>query len=552
MRAVDPSADNGAFRSLTTEGAVNWVLALGHIHEIDPRIEHSDDEQEQRKIATENLRVALWDVQRFDYLFPQNKYSKSPNLRLWPLESWPDWKTPHPEVRDPALWKEKMEGKESGERMNSYVATNFTLLSFTQLDLAKNFSNPPEGSLGNWIGTKKIMSHAGQDITEGGRGIPFLVYSSENAILIMEILDVKRLSWPEPSLTDWNKLKDCQEAQLAPYQGGPLVPILRTPKIPLVVIRYSYTKGRPKEFIAHLESRIFNVLPPLTSNADVRVHLENHIKSARIVPEAHLLMLARLLSFNASLINPTWVSFGISEEVKRETRISFFVPCLRPRFRVIEQIETGLKPTINTSCLQCHKETNANTPFCNVCKAVYYCSYRCALKQLSWHTTVCPLALQITHAPTSLAPNKLYVPLLAYSYWVGDFGFSSEVESIQLGNPSMSQVPENEYGTEHFICRLAWKIQPGLYHPGRREMVLYDRRRSVLVHFGPKEVRRAEKRGMTIPFHEDGYSELLQVLREDRETTQGGHSMYLWVRRAGECIEVDLKDIPEQSMYRWQ
>ena len=73
---------------------------------------------------------------------------------------------------------------------------------------------PPKGRLGNWIGVKKIMGHAALDITaegskhafclktsnscKGGLETPFVVYNDKDIMLIMEILDVKRVSWPEP------------------------------------------------------------------------------------------------------------------------------------------------------------------------------------------------------------------------------------------------------------------------------------------------------------------------------------------------------------------
>ncbi|KAJ7821177.1 hypothetical protein B0H14DRAFT_2599394 [Mycena olivaceomarginata] len=76
-----------------------WIMALGHISDIDPRMDQAVTPKKQREIAVENLRLGLWDVQRFDYLFPNIPYSKTPNFNLARLESWPNWKEPHPEVR---------------------------------------------------------------------------------------------------------------------------------------------------------------------------------------------------------------------------------------------------------------------------------------------------------------------------------------------------------------------------------------------------------------------------------------------------------------------
>lgn len=62
-RVAGPKIDNGAFSSLTTDDAMAWIVALGHINEIDPRM-HAANPTKQREIAMENLRLGLWDVQR--------------------------------------------------------------------------------------------------------------------------------------------------------------------------------------------------------------------------------------------------------------------------------------------------------------------------------------------------------------------------------------------------------------------------------------------------------------------------------------------------------
>lgn len=42
---------------------------------------------------------------------------------------------------------------------------------------------------------------------------------------------------------------------------------------------------------------------------------------------------------------------GISQDAVKETKISFFVPCLRLRWRVLEEIETGVpNQQLGTTC----------------------------------------------------------------------------------------------------------------------------------------------------------------------------------------------------------
>jgi hypothetical protein len=64
IRIADPTVDNGAFSALTTGDAMSWLMALGPLKEIDPRMKTAKNPQEQLAIATDNLRVALWDMQR--------------------------------------------------------------------------------------------------------------------------------------------------------------------------------------------------------------------------------------------------------------------------------------------------------------------------------------------------------------------------------------------------------------------------------------------------------------------------------------------------------
>ncbi|KAJ6542689.1 hypothetical protein B0H19DRAFT_1171458 [Mycena capillaripes] len=559
MRVADPSVDTGAFSLLTTSEAMSWIMAIGHINEIDPRLKYSRDPKRQHDIATENLRVALWDIQRFDYLFPTHQYSNTPNFNVAGLETWPLWKTPHLEVHDPALWTEDAQVQGRGERMNSYVVTHFNLMPFTELELAKgHFDRPPEGTLGNWIGTKKIMSHAGLDITECGSEIPFLMYFHEDIMLIMEVLEVKRVPWPQPRLNVWKKLVVSQTQKYGPYRGGPLIPSMQTPKVPLVLVRYSYTEGCPKggsKFMLYLESRLREILPPGTSDDDVRVELERQITSAQQIPQEHLLMLARLLSYNSGLIDPSWVNAQqahVSDEVKMETRISFFVPCLRPRFKAIEEIETGLKPMPYRLCGECKRTTNGT--ICGTCKAVFYCNPSCARKHWRRHKIECKASLQIINAPSALSRETFYIPVRAFSHWVADFGFANEIEAVRLGSPDSMTEPVNEYGTKRFICRVVWgkRLEGKIpYHNERMwiRMTIFDRRRSVVVSVDPKKVHKAKDRGKVIPFHEIGYQRFLEVIH-----THGsqGQSMYVWVRRVGDCIEVDLKNIPEQSTYHWE
>ncbi|KAJ7145819.1 hypothetical protein C8R44DRAFT_655794 [Mycena epipterygia] len=567
MRVADPLRDNGAFSSLTTNDIMLWLMSIGHINEIDPRMKSARNPQEQREIAIGNLRLALWDVQRFDYLFPDNVYSKAPNFKISRLESWPNWKKPHLEVRQGGIGTQRLDGYKDAERLKSYVMTHFNMLAFTQPELAQNMMNPPQGPAGNWFGTKKIMGHAALDITaEGGRETPFVAYFNKDILLFMEILDVKRVPWPEPGPKFLKQLQESQEVKFGANPGAPLVPMMETPKIPLVVVRYSYMEGRPEggsQFTLHLESRLREILPSGASDDDVRVELEKHMTAGEEMPEAHLCMLARLLSHNADLVDKEWVDdqqshWNIPKEVKKETRISFFVPCSRPRFKAVEEIETGKTPTPCTQCGECQKD--AKKTMCGSCRAVCYCSPECAKANWPKHKVDCKISKKIGNDPSSLPKDTLYVPVRAYIHWVADFGFASEQEAVKMGGPPVTEPPRNEYGTERFICRAVlanegkgqWDPHQGkvvYYDRGAGTAFLYDQRRSVMVRLGPQEPAKALVQGVIIPFHEVGYQQFAEVVQK---RGLQGQLLYVWVRRVGDCIEVDLKDIPDQRGIRWE
>ncbi|KAF7335274.1 Ankyrin repeat and mynd domain-containing protein 2-like [Mycena sanguinolenta] len=552
MRVADPNVDNGAFSSLTTDDAMAWIMALGHINEIDPRMKTAANPQKQREIAIENLRRGLWDVQRFEY----------PGLIRGRTG-----KKPHPEIRAGGMGRQKLDGYKDAQRMASYVLTHFNLLAFTQPQMMEGLPmNPPKGRAGNWIGVKKIMGHAALDITaEGGLETPFVVYYHKDIMLIMEILDVKRVSWPEPGPKLLEQLKEAQESKFGARPGAPLVPMMQTPKIPLVVVRYSYMEGRPKdgaEFVLHLESRLREILPSRLSDDDVRVELEKHLTSGEEMPEEHIRMFARLLSHNADLVDKEWADdqqshWNISKEASKETRISFFVPCLRPRFEVVEEIETGKKVTPHAQCGNCQKHAKT---MCGSCFGVSYCSPDCAKAQWPTHKLVCKISKKITSDPSALPKDTLYIPARAYIHWVLDFGFASEQECVKMGGPPVDEPPRNQYGGERFICRALlanagkgqWDPHQGkvvYYDKGLGTAFLHDRRRSVMVRLGPQEPAKARVHGVEIPFHEAGYRQFAQVMREKG---MQGQLLYVYVRRVGDCIEVDLKDIPNQQGIMWE
>ncbi|KAJ7147310.1 hypothetical protein C8R46DRAFT_1045343 [Mycena filopes] len=524
-----------AFSSLTTSETMQWVMEIDGVNEVDPRFRMARDAEERHGIATNALRKLLWDMQRFDYLFPGAECSARPDFDVLRLGPWLGWEQPHKELLD-ACVKRETPSLERWRVTNSLIVTQFNLLAFNRHDLTEgNFMTPPEDSVKSWIGAKKIMCHASLEITEGGGEIPFLVYFHEHKIMIMEVLEVKRVRWPETGQGKFfKKLLANHEANYGPYQDD----------------------GRPErasKFMEYLEARLRARLPPGTSSDDVRLELEKHLVGGQQVSEEYLLMFARLLSHNSDLVRKSCtdslqLDASIPVAVRETTHISFFVPCLRPRFRIIEQIETGLPPTPRTLCAstQCNKKESI--VLCRTCNSVMYCGEDCARTHWPTHQRDCRISRKLRDLQSHIRWEALYVPLRASSYWVADFGFANPREAVWVGSPSRTECPINEYGSKRFICRAVMESarDAQIAHPERNPRkpstykngmaLLYDRRRSVLVRFGLDEARRARERGSRVPFHDAKYGEFSDVVRKRGLL---GHTLYLWVRRVGDCLEIE-------------
>ncbi|KAJ7369044.1 hypothetical protein DFH08DRAFT_947925 [Mycena albidolilacea] len=427
-----------------TAGEIDRLAAQMRV--ADP---NSDDgaHEEQRDYLDQGTRTYQWhrpagedggpqgDVQRFDYLFPSDTYSKAPKFDLARLESWPNWKTKLREEVFVAWMMERYDGFEDEEvqpaylriatELHRYVTKHFHLLAFTETELQRKqgFStNPPKGLIKNWIGVKNMMCRATLDLTTKGRlETPCVVYHDTDTSLILEIVDVKRVSWPEPGPKDnsnWPKKSSAK-------------PALVTPRIPLVVVRYSYMEtGLVKDgaqFLSHLQSRLRELSP-------------SGFRAGEETPKEHIRIFSRLLSYSADFVDKEWADdqqshWNIPAKVKTEMRV---VP-----------------------------------------------------KRSGLHTN----------------SDILYIPARAYISWTLDFGFASEEETVKMGTPSLADAGQGE-----------WDSNQGkvvYYDQGAGTAFLYDRRRSIIMRFGPLQATKAKAAcsEVDIPFqdHEAGYRHLKDI-----------------------------------------
>ncbi|KAF4606106.1 hypothetical protein EYR38_000151 [Pleurotus pulmonarius] len=556
----------GDFNALTRAEAVLWLKLIGAA---DLRSRSATDED-----VFTRLKHALWDSQRIDNIFhgavfsekkvtkPKSK-SKSrlrskptPKLNPSTLPTWPDWKEPHPELVVEATSPLDVDGTEDAERLDSYVMRHFNTSAFTQVENhAAVMLNPPRTPSASWIDTKARMSSLAMNITRDGahKFLYETFFSQRNGVpysnLIVEYMDVKRCPWPEPSPKLFAQFQASQAVKFGVDQDVPLVPMMQTPKFPMILVRYQYIEDedgtasqRPSHFLTRLQELVRERMPATATPAEVHEQTTYRLQCGLETAEAHLRMFARTLSYNASLLDPAWVNEQqshwnkIHQDVKKkETR----------------EIETGVPITVlGLTCHAC--EQPAEKLICNSCKSVYYCGEACSIADWPAHKSVCKLSKRLRTHPGDTAafpPGTFYVPARTYfSFLPPDTDFAVDQEAVRFsGSTNVGEAHRNEYGETRFIVQT--RIELGYKRTGSiggEAVFMWDRRRSLWCRTGPGErpSSRDPKLAHEIPFHANGYAEYSTLLM------QRGHQnqlIYLYARRIGDCIELDLKDLPNQA-----
>ncbi|KAI0311543.1 hypothetical protein OF83DRAFT_1287480 [Amylostereum chailletii] len=551
MRVADPDHDYGEFSSTSRLDALILLKLIG-VKGLSSNSPYSAEDILQK------LRLALWDVQRLDLLFPGKTLGGSEKLDIDSLPSWPDWKKKHviPGFKQGGM---TLDGYKDADKLDSYVFRHFQMSAFTQTENLQHLhANPSPDMRGAWYGVKNAMTTLGLDITqEGGDELPFFAcYTTGTSphILVAEVLDVKQAEWPEPTQKLWTLIRDVQETKFGHPADGPLVPMMRTPKFPVIIVRYTYMEGRPKEgsqLMEHLQARFMKEGSTLRQ---AREKLQLHLRTGLEMPEVHMRTFARILSSNSDLLDPEYKTEmqshwkGISREVAKETRISFVAPCLRLRWRALEELETGVPPSKFTACNKCGETGKKLT--CGSCKSVYYCNADCNKADWPKHKEVCKFSKRLLNPNSGLPANKFYLPLRTYQTTILDTGFAIEQEMIrQSGTAAPEDCPPNEYGEERFILRVNMPFDYAVGAHKGQTMFVWDRRRSLCARAGPGEVLLARERGTSvIPFDRAGHARLMELVR--RRGVQG-QALFVWGKRVGDCAEIDLADFPPRSIF-WE
>ncbi|KZV74815.1 hypothetical protein PENSPDRAFT_647598 [Peniophora sp. CONT] len=560
MSIADPDQDLGSFSML---GKIDMLvlLKLMGVNGLTPK---SPDTEEDIR---EKLRLALWDSQRLDYIFHGKTFEGKHKLAVDQLPTWPTWRKS--QMQRTLYGQLQLDGYRDADKLDSWVMRHFQMSVYSQREnMDGSFRNPPPQMHGAWAGARNIMRTLAEEITkEGGDKIPFVTFYSKGpqngpkvpaTMLVIQLVDVKEAPWPEPSEKEWKIIRECQETKFGHAADGPLVPMMRTPKMPVILMRYAYIEGRPKDGLQFFNYIQEQLEKKGMSTKKAREQIQFHTGAGFEVSEVHLRTLARILSANSTFMDQDYIDEqqshwnGISRDVAKETRISFMAPCLRLRWLALEELETGVKPKKIANCSACGKE--GCKLFCSSCKSVAYCGKE--HNQADWpkHKEVCKISKRLGKSPRDLPEKTFYANARCIQQTVLDSGFVIEQEAIkQSATMASGDIAANVYGDERFILRIhrALEYAAGDLPQYKGQTVfMTDRRHSIFVRTGPGDVAVAKMRSnVNLPLDRAAWPELLEVVKAKGLL---GQVIYLWAKRIGDCLEIDLKDIPEQKGLVWQ
>lgn len=177
-------SDYGAFDSMTRLYAFVWLDSLGAAGDLGLETTNGISEDEARR----RLRLALWDSQRIDNLFPDKTFENSiSSLKVEDLPPWPDWKKPRREMKgyklgaplDPMKLAVQLDGCAQNVLLksfylnnndSSYIFRHFAMSAFTNADnLIDLHKNIPKDVVGSWLDTKLQVAQIALNLTRTGK-----------------------------------------------------------------------------------------------------------------------------------------------------------------------------------------------------------------------------------------------------------------------------------------------------------------------------------------------------------------------------------------------
>ncbi|KII94145.1 hypothetical protein PLICRDRAFT_695188 [Plicaturopsis crispa FD-325 SS-3] len=398
------------------------------------------------------------------------------------------------------------------------------------------------------------------------------------ACLAIQTLDIIELELPENIDSVEDDAIGEPEMRECGYKGNK-----NRRAVPVIVVRYATSMpGLPTNQ---------GVQPLIRFSAATPVDPGNAYLTA-----AQQALFSRLLESNSRRLAESEIKkyqANVPPNIRKNTSISFFSPFYCPSLTVADELELGKRPDL--VCAVCHKgqDDGVKLFYCSGCSGVTYCS--AAHQSEDWtstHKTECRISKRkiqdsddafiagvkdpmTTKYDSSGRPVRFLLPLLRY-------GASTRIRFSMWDNPvdrlkpasratAKSQCARTIYGPdERFIVRARWgghadkmlgvsedDRRPGSSHTGGpREMVMgviqiVDRplSLSIMLQKQTGAVGNQYIIGTTGPFEKDNtaiFNALVSIIQNS--VVNKREVFFFWAKRRGDCLEVDIEDLPDQSL----
>lgn len=397
------------------------------------------------------------------------------------------------------------------------------------------------------------------------------------AVIAIRPLDVIELELPAPIDTAANE-PDEQDMAQAGYVGNE-----NRKAVPVVVVRYATSSSG------------------FGTSADVQA-LITHSGMDRIPPQVgyitplQLSLFTRLLESNSRRLSPSdrkKYQADVPRRIQERTSISFFSPIYCPSPDIADQIEIGRRPRL--SCAVCKTEQGPDVKlfFCTGCAGIAYCSSE--HQQQDWqssHKADCrllkrdqqykqPSWTRINPADDSSPIASVLMPItpvdpdacLGESFEIS----KNPVDRLKPASRSLqrSQIQKTIYDPgERFLVRVRWGGHAeqvfGVNEQARRDGSYNASNTSDAHRFFMNTIHIIDRPCSVTCFlqrqtgqfgnflvvgtcgemrEEDNsviFDAMVNIIKTS--TRDKAEVYYFWAMRRGDCLEIDLQDLPHQSL----
>ncbi|KAJ7088128.1 hypothetical protein C8R44DRAFT_819517 [Mycena epipterygia] len=401
--------------------------------------------------------------------------------------------------------------------------------------------------------------------------------SARTACLAIQPLNVFEVQFPD-DVDDVDNESGDEPMKKAGYRGND-----NRRAIPIIVVRYA------------------TALPSLGSQKNVKSlmdfgNLSSFDPRKGFLTPVQLLIFSHLLESNSRRLSPSEVvkyQAHVPKHIAKETKISFFSPLYCPGANLADQLEIGRRPRL--SCAVCEVELgppDVKLSFCAACSGVTYCSSEHQSADWPSHKALCrsktsklPLAIHKKPANSSSPIVKVLLPL-EYRSLSDSFGpkFVNYINPAERLKPPRKfyekpQPAKTVYAHgERFLVRARWGGHAdrlfGLRESDRRSgnIAAADKEQQdqlnffmTVLHFVDRPAslgillqRQTGLVGTTMILMPNAkfpdrdvdnsviFDAVVNIIR--RSPKDKAEAAYFWATRKGDCIEVDLEDLPDQGL----